>query len=59
MAWISVQHAMLHFFGIWALGNLSAITGLGALFLFEGARSGRLRRRNQQRRSPVIPISRR
>lgn len=59
MAWISVQHAMLHFFGVWALGNLTAITGLGALFLFEETRSGRLRRRNAHPRPPVIPISRR
>lgn len=58
MGWISVQHAMLHFFGIWALGNLSAIAGLGALFVFELARSGRMRRRHMQPRPPVIPISR-
>jgi len=56
MAWISVQHAMLHFFGIWALGNLLAIAGLGALFVFELARSGR--RRDAPPTPPVIPISR-
>lgn len=59
MAWISMQHAMLQFFGIWALGNLSAIAGLGALFLIEGARSARPRHRGPEERPPVIPISRR
>jgi hypothetical protein len=50
---------MLRVVALWAVLNLSAVTGLAALFFAESMWSAMLRRRGRRGGAPVIPISRR
>jgi hypothetical protein len=59
MDWLVIQHGMLRVIAVWALLNLSAVTGLAALFFAENLWFAKLRRRARRGGTPVIPISRR
>jgi hypothetical protein len=57
MAWSPIHQVMLQVVVVWALLNVTIITGLTALFFVENAWSAVMRRRHPRARARVIRIS--